>query len=611
MSSGKGNSGSLFFSIYVTITPHYLVTFFPGNSAIGRNLYISRASGNDSWSCDESMPCKTIWRAVTLASRDDSIYLDGTNTENDPYACQSGTAALPGIHINNSLSLIVIGPRAQIRCSKGTGLTFDGSDNAQQMDVTLTNLLVRESFVCFRDSSAKISACEFQGSHKGLKFVTRDRLVSSIQITNSTFERNSECVSVVVNGTNKISQTVHVTVEIKHSTFEGNIIRYNGNCVSFTGCPFKNQSVNTALTLENVTFSRNKFVTSGLIFVELKNGNQTIHMQGVAFNNNSLLATRDGLMGYSLSEVIVCSTLSNIFINASSFTGQKARLLNVNTSIISLQIYNSSFRGHNVEGDGGVVSIIGSNLCQVEVSNSSFANTTASRGGVFNVECAKVVCSFQGNIFTGNTAIHREGGSVYIDAFGSGSSNANYATYGKDEINFKSQRKHNLQLNVSKCVFTDAHSFLHGGALQIYAHDALVQLCHSTFTNCTASDHGGALNVILLLFRSKSPSFSSSNTSHIALNLLVKHSQFKSCSSGHYGGSLSIFIWSAVAINNKITIIGTTFQNCSTEQSGGAINLYFTDEVNTTFTVKKSRFLDNLSFRNSGGAILLSFPPYI
>ena len=193
MSSGKGNSGSLFFSIYVTITPHYLVTFFPGNAAIGRNLYISRASGNDSWSCDESMPCKTIWRAVTLASRDDSIYLDGTNTENDPYACQSGTAALPGIHINNSLSLIGIGPRAQIRCSKGTGLTFDGSDNAQQMDVTLTNLLVRESFVCFRDSSAKISACEFQGSHKGLKFVTRDRLVSSIQITWGVHTRHFKC----------------------------------------------------------------------------------------------------------------------------------------------------------------------------------------------------------------------------------------------------------------------------------------------------------------------------------------------------------------------------------------------------------------------------------
>ena len=180
-------------------------------------MYISRASGNDSWSCDESMPCKTIWRVVTLASRGDSIYLDGTNTENDPYTCQSGTGILPGIHINNSVSLIGIGPRPHICCLEGTGLMFDGSDNAQPMEVTLRKLLVRESFVCFLDSSAKISACEFEGSDKGLKFITRDRLVSSIQIINSTFVRNSDCVSVVVNRTNTISQTIQVTVEIKHS----------------------------------------------------------------------------------------------------------------------------------------------------------------------------------------------------------------------------------------------------------------------------------------------------------------------------------------------------------------------------------------------------------
>ena len=700
-----------------------------------------------------------------MASRGDSIYLDGTNTENDPYACQSGNAELPGIHINNSLSLIGTGPKARIRCSKGTGLTFDGSDNAQQMDVTLTNLLFTESFVRFQDSSAKISACKFEGSHNGLKFVTRDRLVSSIQITNSKFERNSKCVSVVVNGTNKISQTIQVTVEIKHSTFEGNIMPYNGNCVSFTGCPFKTQSVNTAVTLENVTFSRNKFVTKGLVFVEFKNGNQTIHLQGVTFNNNSLLTSRDALMGYSLSEVIVRSTLANILINSSSFTGQNTRLLNVNTSTISLQIYNSSFRGHNVEGNGGVVSIRGSNLCQVEVSNSSFANTSASQGGVFNVECAKVTCSFQGNNFTGNTAIHGEGGSAYIDAFGSASSNAKYATYGRDAIDSKSQSKHRLQLNVSKCVFTDAYSFLHGGALQINALKALVQVCHSTFTNCTSLGHGGALNVVSLSGKSKSPSLSGSNASHNDLNLVVKHSQFNSCSSGHYGGSLSIFcvtdvvlnitnstfisnnaahsggalslfpppissgdrggILSQIAIENStfsnnyakhdggavcivldvykcivilenvimesngattggalsipgifgvkilqsrllrnragamggglyvqeinlleiedslfdgniawgmmqvselggalfisgitgkfsrnISIINTTFQNCSTGQSGGAIYLYY-EEGNITFTVKKSRFLDNLSFQNSGGTILLSLPPDI
>ena len=382
---------------------------------------------------------------------------------------------------------------------------------------------------------------------------------------------------------------------------------YNGNCVSFTGYPDKNQPVNSAVTLENVTFSCNKFVTKGLVFVELTNGNQTIHLQEVTFINNSLLASQDGGMGYSLSEVIVRSSLANIFINASSFTGQNARLLNVSTSIISLQINNSSFRGHKVEGNGGVVSIRGSNLCEVEVSNSLFANTTASQGGVFNVECAKVMCSFQGNTFLSNTAIHGNGGSAYIDAFGSDSSNAKYATYGKDEMDSKSQDKHHLQLNVSKCVFTGAYSFLHGGALQISALKALVQLSHSTFTSCTSSGHGGALNVVSLSDKSKSPSSSDSNTSDIDLILVVKHSHFKSCSSGHYGGSLSIFCVTDVVLN----ITNSSFLSNYAAHSGGALSM-FPPPINSggrgvilsQITVESSTFSNN-SAKHDGGAVCI------
>ncbi|KAJ7378429.1 hypothetical protein OS493_022963 [Desmophyllum pertusum] len=131
------------------------------------NLYISRA-GDDRWSCDQAKPCKTISRAVTLASSGDHIHLDGTNTEKDPYACTSAnTSHHPGVYINKSLSLIGFGPMPpQIRCSEGTNLTFDGSDNAQQMEVTLSGLLLKESFVYFQDSSAEIDGCEFEGSNK-------------------------------------------------------------------------------------------------------------------------------------------------------------------------------------------------------------------------------------------------------------------------------------------------------------------------------------------------------------------------------------------------------------------------------------------------------------
>ena len=77
----------------------------------GTDWYISRASGDDSWSCDRIKPCKHIWRAVTLASSKDYIYLDETNTENDPYTCQSETTAHPGIYTSKSLSLVGFGPK--------------------------------------------------------------------------------------------------------------------------------------------------------------------------------------------------------------------------------------------------------------------------------------------------------------------------------------------------------------------------------------------------------------------------------------------------------------------------------------------------------------------
>ena len=146
----------------------------------GTDWYISRASGDDSWPCDKTKPCKHIWKAVTLASSNDYIYLDGFNTENDPYICQSGTPTHPGIYISKSLSLVGFGPKPpHIRCSEG--LTFDGSDDAQQMHITLSGLLLNESLVYFQDSSVNIDRCKFEGSKHGVQILIKMRAVSAIE----------------------------------------------------------------------------------------------------------------------------------------------------------------------------------------------------------------------------------------------------------------------------------------------------------------------------------------------------------------------------------------------------------------------------------------------
>ncbi|KAJ7378430.1 hypothetical protein OS493_022964 [Desmophyllum pertusum] len=187
-----------------------------------------------------------------------------------------------------------------------------------------------------------------------------------------------------------------------------------------------NQSVSCNITLDNVRFAHNTFSSGGLVFLKLENGNQNIHLQDVTFINNSPLSGRDVLTGYDQSECIFCSNIVNVFINASNFTSQNARSFDVIASNVSLQIYNSTFCDHKVEGNGGVISVSGADLCKLNVFNSSFVNTSASQGGVFDIECAKATLSFQGNIFTNNTAVDGSGGSFYVDSSGSGLNNSEF-----------------------------------------------------------------------------------------------------------------------------------------------------------------------------------------
>ena len=137
-----------------------------------------------------------------MASRGHKIYLDGKNTENDPYTCQSEIPLYPGIYISKSLTLVGFGPKPpHIRCSEG--LTFDGSDDAQQMHTTLSGLLLDESLVYFQDSSVNIDRCKFEGSKRGVQFLVSTAMVSNIQITDSAFVNNSECLLAVVKKNNE------------------------------------------------------------------------------------------------------------------------------------------------------------------------------------------------------------------------------------------------------------------------------------------------------------------------------------------------------------------------------------------------------------------------
>ena len=494
-----------------------------------------------------------------------------------------------GIYINKSLSLIGYGsPMPQIRCSEGTGFDFNGSDIAEQMNVTLSGLFVNESFLSFQDCSAKIDGCKFEGSKYGVEFVKCSKMSSNIQISNSAFSKSRQCISIALNGTKNTTQNTQVLFTLTNSSFEGNVLSDNGTCISFIKSPNTKESVSCDITLENVRFSRNLFTSNGLFILKMNGGNQNIHLHNVTFNENSPLPGRDFLRtvdGYS--EFVVNSKSSvHIFINSSNFTSQTARSFNVSASNVSFQVTNASFWGHRVKGNGGVISLRGADLHKLIVSGSSFVNTTAAQGGAINIECTRVFnVSFQDSNFTGNKATNGGGGAVYIYSPGWVWNSAEYSTKNRSESE-KSVDLDLLRISIGKCHFNNAYSALEGGAVCIYVLKASVRLSHSSFTNCTAVDElgrggGGGAGVFIY---SGTPSLGLK--SNYELFLTVESSRFMECTS-MISGALAAFYKTQVelSINNSFFI----------SNYGGALSI--NDHI-TSFGKKETQE-SNVTIENS------------
>ena len=515
-----------------------------------------------------------------MASDGDHIHLDGANTDTDPYTCQSGTTEHPGIYINKTLSLIGYGsPMPQIRCSEGTGLVFIGSENSEEMTVTLSGIFFNGSDLSVQDSSVIVNGCKFEGSKQGVEFLISAKIVLSIWITNSIFSGNGGCISVVRNNTKSLSQNMQVELKLTNSSFDGNVLAHDGGCISITESPYSNQSVSCDVTLEDVTFSRNMFSSKGLVFLMMDNGNQNIHFQNVTFiDNRPFSSSRHVLTGSDYSECIARSSAVNISINSSSFTSESARSFNVSASSISLQVYNSSFCGHRVEGNGGVISLRGTDLCKLNVSNSSFVNTTAAQGGAINIDYSNVCSiSFEDNVFTENTATGfgwGGGGAMYVTS-------AELSTNDKAELAYIGEQL--LQISITKCRFTNASAY-YGGALFIDTFKTSVLLLQSTFTNCSAASGGGG---VLLSTRLTSPE-----------GLIVDSSGFTGCKAED-GGSLQVY-----PEGTGISILNSHFLSNYANNNGGVLNVYSWGVRNASqITIEFSTLEENGAYM--GGALYL------
>lgn len=584
----------------------YVFSAFAGYVTEGRNLYLSR-TGEDNGSCDQKDPCNTIRWAVTLATHDDLIYLDGTNTSKNPYTCDSGTSH-PGIYINKSLSLIGFGnPLPRIRCSGGSFLAFNGSADAlHEIRANISGIFFSGSSLTFLESSAYIQNCKFNDRQEGVKFTIHKMIDSSLHIKDTIFSENMAGISV----------------DLAHT----------------------NQDISFDLTLENVTLIHNQFSPKGLISLNMKNGNHIIHFKDVTFIDNCASGYQ-----YEPTECIVQSTRAavTIFIDSSHFQGQKTRLFAISGSNISLFIHNSSFVGYKVGpayGNGGVVYLSGEDdpeqrvMFHVGVSNSTFVNTSAARGGAIDVDSINACnISFRDSIFTGNTAKAGEGGAVFIGSSGSvfhDDKNPTNRTFG-DALSVT--EPDGCYITIERSTFSNNSAYYNGGAVSVSANSpATIILQNVTMESNKAENFGGAIYVSGAgdgegeRFGSKELS-NLCNTMCTILSLRVYKSFFYNNtalgSEGTVGGAISIKNEKPCNGTSNLTMEHSTFSN-NKAYSGGAVYVQanaqsvltlsnLTMESNTVhfnggavgvnvinaIIVHNSQFLDNTALTRLGGAL--------
>ena len=583
---------------------------FAGTVTERKNLYVSRASGNDFWSCDLSNPCKTISRAVELASRGDHILLDGNNTDKNPYNCQSRSPEHSRVQINKSLSIMGHGsPMPHIQCNKGAGLQFNGSNNEQQMNVNLTRLLVSQSSIMVQDSSVHIDGCRFQGSNQGVAINIRTRLYFSILVKNSIFTNNRACISVVVNSTSRQSQNIKVVFKMTNSSFLfGNDVKDVSRCISFTELQNSGQSVSCDITLEDTTFSGNKFfLPQGLIFLEINNGRQYIQFKSVTFFDNAISSAREDLMIDSVLCIVRCTDV-NISISSSMFSSEYAKVLSGSAEDISLQIFNSTFRGHNTVYDGGVISLTGTNHCQLKLSKSSFVNTYARRGGAVNIDCSIIDrISLRETNFTRNSATSGEGGALRVNATMAASVELSHSAF-------------------IKCVSVGA-----GAAVVIHSPigSMILSVESSRFANCTNMAHGSGVCLSVFSIPQSISIYNSDFTSNLNGAVTIKAPSYRLKKRRESVETGCVKIHNSTFFYNKgilsplfISVQGCTvvFQNVAMESNTvtsdhGIVDHGSVDEgpgdggaafigYNCFLTIQQSRFVNN-NGAFMGGALLV------
>ncbi|XP_078370503.1 uncharacterized protein LOC144654283 isoform X1 [Oculina patagonica] len=351
-----------------------------------KEVYVSK-TGDDSESCGQrSTPCKTIGQAVRQVDWNGYIFIDGKDTEKNPYDCQPAIVneSHAGIQVQKSLHMVGIESTPHISCSGG--LKF--LSNTQALRIVLSGIVFRQTPLSFRDCHLlKILNCSFINTSTALTVRMRNNTGMQLDIQSfSYFENNTSCLEVfVLNGVKNRDQSL--TVNVSDTKFQNNGLltdRLARGAITIKSDKGENTNIaHVQISCFKIAYINNH---GSFINLDLPTGSTSEEYVDVTLKNNSV------------SRLISSSRRNNLYTSRAGKTraqfsnfrcshNQLLRCIKIVSDKAVVTIRNSSFLNQTITNDKGAAVFLESKTSATLVLvKSRFRRNRATGGGALFVQ---------------------------------------------------------------------------------------------------------------------------------------------------------------------------------------------------------------------------------
>ena len=314
----------------------FLLFFLAFVVVSGENrIYVSRYGGNDTKTCEKvSSPCRTISYGIEQLSSGLYIYLDGTGTSKNPYACEALETGHPGIYLNKSVSFVSIRSRAHISCVHGNLWFVNGTKHKDGVRIGFSGLAFLNTSLRLIDALVTVNDTAFaetECASLDIQVVNLPRF--DLSLKNAAFQQNTACM--LIN-----AKSSKIFINIANTVFYQNG-NPSWNTSSILWIPSIDNYVN--IVLSKCKFEKNILTKHGMLVIENKFGTTHVLLQDFRFerdsNINSIIKQYSGLLRLLSARMFLRMEHGVIYKTFATFlyvTGQWAQIEISNTDVEEL-----------------------------------------------------------------------------------------------------------------------------------------------------------------------------------------------------------------------------------------------------------------------------------